>query len=352
MNNNIQKIPAGGGQSELNVLYCCSEEYAPFAGVSITSLFMNNTEIENLTVFIVTENVRKMNKQRFLKLSEQYKRNIILIDAKRVKEKIKESGVMPYRGSFATYYKLFFQEYIEPRIDRLLYIDCDTIVQGSLKYLDDFDMSENCIGMVRCSLNNKNGRRVTDCGLREYNAGIILFNVNVWKTGKWMYKIISHVKNERAKYVDADQGVLNAVCAGHILKLPQEYNFPPIHRAYSDDVYFKAMKNTLITREEIEYAREHPVIYHTYRFLGQFPWHRDTLHPDRELFNQYLEKSLWNDYEKKPSPSNLVFRIERALCKILPKGMFFRLFLVASEIAYCRQNNRLVKEEAESRALK
>lgn len=318
----------------------------------MTSLFMNNRDIEKITVYLVLDNVSERNKERYIKLADEYKREVVLIDAASVVERVKAYNIPMWRDSYATNFRLFFPEYIRPDVTKLLYLDCDTLVVSSLKPLLEIDMGDNCIGMAICSIMTRKERSTLYASTEKHNAGIMLINIGNWENGRWTDKLIYHIENVRARYPAPDQDLLNIVCAGHILKLPQEYNFPPIHRAYSDDIYFKAMKNMPITREEIEYAREHPAIYHIYRFLGQHPWHRDTLHPDRELFDQYLEKSLWNDYEKKPSPSNLVFRIERALYKILPKGMFFRLFLVASEIAYCRQNNRLVKEEAESRALK
>ncbi len=338
------------GKNELNVLYCCDENYAPFAGVSMTSLFMNNRDIEKITVYLALDNVSKVNKARYKRLADEYGRKVVLIDAALVVEKIMSYNIPMWRNGYAANIRLFFPEYIHSDVERLLYLDSDTIITGSLKPLLQLDFANNCIAMTLCSMMTKAEVDITYKTILKHNSGVMLINAANWINGKWMDKLIYHIENVRARYPAPDQDLLNIVCAGHILRLPQEYNFPPLYRAYSDDIYFKTMKNTRIARKEIEYAREHPVIYHTYRFLGQFPWHRDTLHPDKEIFDEYLEKSLWRDYERKLSPQNTVFKIERVLYKILPKSLFFKLFTVVYDIDLRRQNKKLLKEEKKSRA--
>lgn len=338
------------GENELNVLYCCDENYAPFAGVSMTSLFMNNRDIEKITVYLVLDNVSERNRERYTRLADEYGREVVLLDAASVVERIKAYNIPMWRDSYATNFRLFFPEYIRPNVTKLLYLDCDTIVLSSLRRLLEMDMGDNCVAMATCSIMTCADRDIVYKSLEKHNAGVMLIDVANWINGKWMDKLIYHIENVRARYPAPDQDLLNVVCAGHILRLPQEYNFPPLHRAYSDDIYFKAMKYTGIARGDIEYAREHPAIYHTYRFLGQFPWHSDTLHPDKAIFDEYLEKSLWRDYERKLSPQSTVFKIERVLYSKLPKGLFFKLFMAVYDMDLRRQNKKLLQEEKKSRA--
>ena len=48
----------------LNVLYAADENYAPFLGVSMYSLFQNNTAMEHIRVYAVLDNVSEENKQQ------------------------------------------------------------------------------------------------------------------------------------------------------------------------------------------------------------------------------------------------------------------------------------------------
>lgn len=337
-------------KNELNVLYACDENYAPFAGVSMTSLFMNNRDIEKIVVYLVLDQVSSENKSRYRQLAEEYGREVVLLDASEVVEKIKALNIPMYRGSYTTNFRLFFPEYIRPDVKKLLYLDCDTIVVGSLKPLLENvcgDMGENCMAMVYESVGVRRRKFILYSSM--YNAGITMFDVENWKKGQWTDKLLYHIEHVRARYPSPDQDLLNVVCEGSILRLPPEYNSQPIHRVLPDDIYYREAPPTYYKPEELAYAHTHPVILHTYRFLGQFPWHKDSMHPDTERFDSYLKKSLWRDYEKKLSPQNLSYKIERILFRYLPAGMFFWVFNTAQEIVFRSLEKKMQKEEAQMR---
>lgn len=334
------------GPWELNVLYACDENYAPFAGVSMTSLFMNNRDLDRIRVYLVLDNVSEKNKARYQEVAKEYGREVVLIDARDVVEKIKALNIPMYRGSYATNARLFFADFLQDSIDRLLYLDCDTLVVDSLRSLLEVDMRENWLGMVRGSMMLRSKKVFSYYA--PFNSGLLLINVPQWRADHVGDKLIEHTKNVRAQYVNPDQDLLNVVCAGHIMCLPPEYNFPPIHRVVSDKIYYREAKPDFYTPDQIQNAREHPVILHTYRFLGQFPWHKDTLHPDVELFDRYMAASPWKDYQKKPASQALSFRVERVLYQILPRGAFFWLLNTVQYFSFKKQEQNLQKK-AENR---
>lgn len=333
-------------QTELNVLYACDENYAPFAGVSMTSLFMNNRDLDRIRVYLVLDNVSEENQARYRELARQYGREVVLIDARDVVEKIKALNIPMYRGSYTTNFRLFFTDYIQDPMDKLLYLDCDTLITGSLRPLLELDMGDNWLGMVKGSMMLRRSK-VFDYQA-PYNAGVLLVNVDLWRAEAVAEKLLNHTTHVRAQYVNPDQDLLNVVCAGHIMCLPPEYNFPPIHRVVSDKIYYREAKPDFYTPDQIQNAREHPVILHTYRFLGQFPWHKDTLHPDVELFDRYMAASPWKDYQKKPASQALSFRVERVLYQILPRGAFFWLLNTVQYFSFKKQEQNLQKK-AENR---
>lgn len=334
-------------KNELNVLYTCNERYAPFAGLSMFSLFENNTEIEKITVYMVLDDVSDENKRRYHELANRYGRQLVIQDAVAIIEKVKTLDIPVWRDSYAPNVRLFFPEYIRADTERLLYLDSDTLVVGSLRPLLELDMGSNCMAMVMGS-SVVHGDSLVDYKA-PYNSGVILFDVKNWQEGRWAEKLLDHIQNVRARYQAPDQDLLNVVCAGSILCLPPQYNSPPIHRVFPDELYYTEAPDGFYPRQQIQYAREHPAILHTYRFLGQFPWHRDSLHPDTEIFDSYLARSLWKDYQKEPSPQNLSYRAERILYRILPRSLFFRVFNLAKDITTVQSEKRLLKEEAAAR---
>ncbi len=329
----------------LNILYACDNNYAPFCGVSVYSLFENNTDIEEIRVFIVVDNVSEENKRKLQETALDFKRELILIDATDVRNLMEKIGVPKYRGSYATHYRKFFQMILPSDVDYLLYLDADTIVPGSLKDLFGYNMHGKCMGVV---LDTLGGRYKQLLGFKPdepyFNAGITWIDVAAWKERNYSEKLMQHIKNVRAKYCNPDQDLFNLVLKGDTAVLPIGYNFQPAHRAYSDRSYFSNYPKEYYTVEQIDEARRDPRILHTYRFLGEFPWHKGNMHPDNALFDQYLKKTRWNDYEKEKAQLSLMFRIEKVIYRILPRSIFLFFFSKLMYIGFYRKNKRLMKE--------
>ena len=65
---------------KLDILYLTDNNYATFAGVSITSLFMNNKNIDKITVYLIDDNISDENKKLFCQLAHDFNREIIFLD--------------------------------------------------------------------------------------------------------------------------------------------------------------------------------------------------------------------------------------------------------------------------------
>ena len=321
--------------SRFNVLYQFNDKYAPYAGVSLTSLLENNKEIENLTIYILPENVSSENERMFLNLAKAYKREIVLIDTAQIIDQMKKIGINEYRGSCATNMKMFAPMYMDESVERLLYIDSDTVINGNIAELIHIDMQGKPIAMVLDALCNKHKIQVGH-GKEDwyFNGGVILYDVKKWKERKCTDRIIYHAKNIRGQYMAPDQDLINVVLKGEICRLNIEYNLQPVHFAYDFKTYFRWFgQPNYYTSNEVDKALRHPVILHTFRFLGQFPWHKKTLHPQVAFFDEYLENSLWKDYVKEPTDkNNLIFRMERSLYNLLPRRVFIVIFKIYYEV--------------------
>ena len=89
-----------------------------------------------------------------------------------------------------------------------------------------------------------------------------------------------------------------------------------------------------------------PGIFHFFRYLGQFPWHKDSLHPNKEQFDFYMDKSLWKDYKREPTEQNdFVFQMERMLYRVLPKSIFILIFKIGYEIFMWKSNKDSIRQK-------
>lgn len=333
--------------SKLNVLYQFNEKYVPYAGVSIVSLLENNKLIDEVVIYVLVEDVSQKSMQKLKEQVEQYERKICFIDTRELVEKMKTLGIPEYRGSYATNMKMFIADYIDESVDRLLYIDSDTIVCGDISPLITLDMKDKPIAMVLDSLGNKHKQLIgLDKKDMYFNAGIILFDIKKWRQEECTQKILEHVKKVRSHYMSPDQDLLNVVLYNNIMKLDIAYNLQPIHSVYSYSQFFKFFgQKNYYPPEEINNAVRQPKILHTFRYLGEFPWHKDTLHPHTSYFDRYMAISLWKDYEKQITEQNgIVFRIERWLYRHLSKMVFLLIFKVNYDYFIWKSNQDSLRQ--------
>ncbi len=312
----------------LNIIYQFNERYAPYAGVSMTSLLENNRAVKEINIYVLGEGLSQQSKGKFRKLGNLYQRNIVLKDTKTVISQMKEWGIPPYRGSYAANLRLFLPFVLSEDFDRLLYLDADTIVDGELLELMECNLHGKVIGMVRDSFG---GCYKLKIGLNKndsyFNSGVVLYDYKAWKGKDFSQKIVNHILAGNTHYASPDQDLLNVVCRGEIHPLPLKYNMQPVHLAYSVETYLKCYRDqSYYSKKEIEESVKQPVIYHFFRFLGEFPWNKNNIHPDRQIFDQYLQMSLWKDYKKEKADARFMMKAEKLMYLIFPQSVFLKIF--------------------------
>lgn len=318
------------------IIYQSDDNYAPFMGVSIYSLFKNNIDVDDIVVFIIDDDISDNNKQKLLSLANEYKRTINFLSISPISDLAEAQEFAQYNGmrkNKHSYYKLFMAHILPKEIHRILYIDCDTLVVGTIQDLVNIEMGDNIVGMVLDSLVYKGktsiGLNLSDC---YYNSGVILINLDLWREKKCENMIVDTLK-KHGQYGTVDQDVLNVALYNKICTLPMDYNVQPHHLDFSIKTYFRVFpqREDYYSVGEISKALSSPKIIHFFRYLGKSPWNTNNYHPDEKMFDSYLSCSPWKDYVKLDRALPLSNKIEVILYRILPKTVYFKLFIFFHE---------------------
>lgn len=331
---------------DLNILYQCDNNYAPYTGVSMTSLLRRNKECENIKVYILDDGIDENNRKKLITTADRYKREIEFIPASEIVQYIKECGMPKYRGGYTTYLKLFVGNYFKNEgveLERLLYIDSDTLILGNISGMTEIDMGNCILGMVCDSLTYKFKNKYIGADEEEpyFNAGMVLFDMKKWMQENATERVKGHLLTERSSYANHEQDIINVVFRHRIMRLDEKYNFQPVHALYTPEQYYKIFKQkNYYTKEELSESRKDIRIYHTYRFIGVFPWDENDVHPANSLFDKELKHSNWADYKKKKKELPLYMKVERLIFKYMPKMVFLRAFQLANHIVYTRANKK------------
>ena len=226
--------------SVINVLYPFDNNYAPYAGISLTSLLHNNQNAETIHVYVLGFGLLEETTDKFQRTVAKYHRDLTFLDPGPMDDLIRSFDMPSYRGASVAVARLFVTHFMPSDVERLLYLDSDTIVVGELTGLFNEELSGKPVGMV-CDSVARDYKRFMGFAPEEdyYNGGMILYDLPKWRALQCTERITAHIQNVRNNYEALDQDLINIVLKGEIKRLPLEYNYQPFHRVYTPEIYQK-----------------------------------------------------------------------------------------------------------------
>ena len=324
----------------MNVLYSSDENYVKYAMVSICSLLENNKELDAINIYFICNSISETSKNKLQQIIHGFNRKLIFID----KDEIDISFIKQSEFSRSGYYRLFASDVIKE--DRVLYIDCDTVILDSLKDLWETDIDGYILAGVRDTVEDFNAGAV---GLRdnsEYiNSGMMLYNLKKMREIHFTEQVIDcfHLYNGYVPH--HDQGVVNYIARGKILYLPVRYNLMSQYLLFTPEQLKKLFHiRKLYSDEEVDYAKKHPAIVH---FLNKFygrPWEEGCENPFRKQFLAYSEKYEINIEMSKKIITSKSRRVE--LRKNAYRHLPFAAFYLIETILYYHRKSAFRKAYA------
>ncbi|MGN0760178.1 MAG: glycosyltransferase family 8 protein [Candidatus Ventricola sp.] len=140
--------------------------------------------------------------------------------------------------SRAMYYRLLAAQMLPDTLDRILYLDPDLLITGSLRPLYDTDMGGSLYAAaIHSMLSNFTGpvNRIRLSAYETegyYNSGVLLMNLPLIRRDVHAQEIFAFVRENRARLVLPDQDILNGLYGERILPV-DEYRWNYDARRYS-----------------------------------------------------------------------------------------------------------------------
>ena len=282
----------------MNVVYASNENYVRHMAVSMYSLFDNNRKEDAIDVYILSTGILPESKVKLDFIAKQFKRKISFIELDDIKGKI-DYDINTGRFDISAMSRLFIGELLPQDIDRVLYLDCDTVVSKELTGLWNTNLKENIIAAALEPTIYKEVLKYLGMDERNpyYNSGVLLIDLKAWRDKNVGQGIIDYYKNINSVSLFCDQDAINGYLKGRIKTISPAYNLFTNYRYFSyDTLTKKAGWFRRIPRKVYEHAISHPRIVH---FAGdERPWKRYNLNPYRALYDIYLKLTPWADEKK------------------------------------------------------
>ena len=308
-----------------HIVYATDDNFAEILGVSLVSLYENSKDVDDIIVYVLDSGISDENIEKLKSLPKKYSRSdLSFIKATDISKEL-SMNVNLDRGSLSQYARLFVSSVLPAKLDRVLYLDCDIIINKSISELWNLDIKGKTIAALKDAF-SKQYRKNIDLEPDDimFNSGVMLIDLDKWRRENIESKLLEFIRKKNGKIQQGDQGALNAILSKETFCLEPRFNSVTIFYDFSYEemmVYRKPVD--FYPREEIELAvREPSIIHYTTSFLSTRPWYEDCEHRYVAEWFKYKDISPWSDKplwtEKK---KNGIKGLYVSLCNKMPRKL-------------------------------
>ena len=265
--------------ANMNIAISLNSKYLRYAYVMLTSLFLQHPDT-SIRVFALHMNLSQSEQNTLSLLAQTHGNSLHFIKIN--PEDFSSSLPTTEMWSLETYFRLQLIDKLPSLIDRILYLDIDMIICGSLLelYQQDFENNLFCVCKdmsteapftdIRANLFHP----LLDKGFVYFNAGIMLWNIAALRNHYSFDYYMKLAKDLNYQILAPDQDLLNLAHWNQV-KFVDEYKY---------DLFARLAYNHGVTYEDVK--RE----VHVVHFAGFKPWNGEYVH--------YNIEKIWWDYAK------------------------------------------------------
>jgi lipopolysaccharide biosynthesis glycosyltransferase len=252
----------------IQVALCSDATYAPHLATALQSLFQSNAGAE-LDVHVLCTDVDPATRDRLQRVARAFDRQLNFHEPDVAR--FSHLGVRAH-FSHAIYLRLLLPE-LFPDLARLIYLDCDLLVEAPLADLWAIDVD----GLACAAKAEDSAYSLARLGLARYvNSGVLLLNLDHWRRNDVARRCIAWLESHQELAELPDQDAINVVLQGQMAFLEERWNLNPAAN---------------LRPESID---RHPQrILH---FAGPYkPWHRWYDFRLSELYRSYRAATPWGE---------------------------------------------------------
>jgi len=301
-------------ENRISVLFCANPGYFPHVAVAALSAADNN-RASVLDVHLITcdrDEAAETLLRESLATASNLELTLHVVPAATVSQYFVD-GFM----SKECYLRLLAPEVLADSIDRIIYIDSDTVVLDDLTPLWTLDLGDNLVAaapdypMLEVNTEPERLRMIgLEAGQPYVNSGVLVMDLARWRTDRTTDRLIRFVERQGARLMFYDQDAINVVLQGRILLLDCRWNLQA-------RMYLCGRRHSRREMAETEAARKRPAVVH---YTGsEKPWLFRSRTARKGDYIRYRRKTRWPDAAalRNLSPAQRAeFRMDRELSLI------------------------------------
>jgi lipopolysaccharide biosynthesis glycosyltransferase len=220
----------------VNLMYVSDETYALYLPVAIASVLENNSNLY-FKIYILSGDISSKSILKLEALKKRYP-NFELILRKVDESIFEDRGLKKWVNSYIVFARLIAEQLL-PDVDKIISLDVDTLVLGSLKELWDIDLTDKMLAAVRHTEDpsSRNGllahpRQFPNPISEEmFYMGTLVMNLDQMRNrnmgSEFLMKTLDEVKD---KLQLGELDVFNYVYKGEVVFIPRKWLFYYINK--------------------------------------------------------------------------------------------------------------------------
>lgn len=313
----------------VHIAYATDDGYAKLAGISILSLLENNKAVPQLAIHIFDDDISEKNREKLCSIASKYDRKISFYNVKGKLTELTQQGVTGYGCSvnigMTAYSRLFAHDILPDSVERIIYFDCDTMINGNIEPLYNMDLGDCVLGMAVDCVRNEYKKYINfPIDKPYYNSGVMVMDLKGWHTRKCMDKIWEHITKVRSDYPLVDQDFINVVLFDYICSIDLRFNFLSQEFLYPYKGILKVyglQSNYWYDESTYQNAIDQATVYH---FCGKTfirPWYENSLHPLKKKYDHFYSLSPWCNDEQEICKLSFQYKLQLFLYKKMPSSI-------------------------------
>ncbi len=286
----------------LHIAISSDANYAKLVSILLVSLFENNKWANCITVHLLSNNIDEESIKQIERHIPCGQGVLNVYDISDINSRLKVR--VPPTISISSYSRLFLSSLLSSDIDKVIYMDVDAIVSGSLEKLWNTDMKDYQISGVLDDVSLYAKKAIgLSLNTAYVNAGFLVLNIKQWREDDIEAKILDYLIAHNGNVFHHDQGLINAVCIRKMI-LPVNYNMVTNFFVFP---YHSFKQQPFYSEEEMKEGKKHPIFIHFTAGVANRPWMENCRHPLKDIFLKYKARSLYKNVplEKDSRPMRL-----------------------------------------------
>jgi len=264
----------------------------------LVSLLINNSDNGDVTIYVLTEGLRPEN--RAIISDEVTARGgtvrFLLVDKGVIDRFPMPPGAELAHISRATYYRLLIPDLLAADIDKVLYLDCDIIINHSIADLWNTDLTGYAIAAVpQVAFGSEALRLGYPVEYGYFNAGVTLLNIAYFRQHNVCQQLMDYIATHYDSIKFHDQDTFNAVLYGQCLHLLPRWNMTssiydePGYLSFCDRIGGEVVNAYIAEKADAIGHKDDPIVLHYVSHPK--PWQRNCVHPLYRLYYQYAAQT-------------------------------------------------------------